>query len=122
MEESDLPERSPKGPFSQFMMYSRHNQEDRHFSESKKTSNFVTRKTYVRLFQRIPFLGIEASYVARSRDIDFAYLSRKASEMRDSMRANEEMMENKKLWKCQILSDFVRLGQGRRRWRPFVGL
>jgi len=65
MKESDLPERSPKGPFSQFMKYLRHNAKDRHFSESKKSSNSVTRKTYVRFFQRIPFLGIEASYVAR---------------------------------------------------------
>jgi hypothetical protein len=105
MEESDLPERSPKGPFSQFMMYSRHNQEDRHFSESENSSNSVTRKIHVRFFQRIPFLGIGASYVARSRDIDFASFSRRPPERRDSMRVNEEMTEKKKITE---VSDFVR--------------
>jgi len=51
MKESDLSEQGPKGPFSQFVKYLRHNQEDRHFSESKKASTFVTRKTYVRFFK-----------------------------------------------------------------------
>ena len=73
MKESDLPERSPKGLFSQFMKYLRHNQEDRHFSESKKTSTFVTRKTCVRFFQRIPFIWVEGQYVAHSLDIDFPF-------------------------------------------------
>ena len=75
-----------KARFLQFMKYSRHNPEDRHFSESKKTSTFVTRKTYVRFFQRIPFIWVEGQYVAHSLDIDFPFLSRKPPERRDSMR------------------------------------
>ena len=79
-------EGEPRGPSSPVIKYSRRNPEDRHFSESKKTSTFVTRKTCVRFFQRIPFIWVEGQYVAHSLDIDFPFLSRKPSGRRDSMR------------------------------------